>query len=118
MLLHNYVVSDGQAKAGTLSGRLCREEGIEHLIFYFARNAGAVVANRNLYAVAEVLRRSRKSRLIAIAIVLFGALGRRIEAVRDQVQESPCNLLRENIDLTGGRIKGPFHRNLEPARAP
>src|SRR6201981_1257776 len=32
MLLHDDVVSDGQAKAGALSSGLCREEGIEHLI--------------------------------------------------------------------------------------
>ena len=99
MLLHDDVVSDGQAKASTLAGRLCREEGIEHLFPYFGRNAGAVVANPDLNSVAKVLCRSRKGWLIAIAIVLLFALGRRIEAVRDQVQESPRDLLREDIDL-------------------
>src|SRR6185312_7098858 len=59
----------------------------EHLLLYLRRNAGAVVANRDLYAVAEVLGRSRKRRLIAIAIVLLSPLGRRVEGVRDQVQE-------------------------------
>ena len=113
MLLHDDVVSDGQAKAGALSGGFGREEGIEHLLLHFGRNAGAVVANSDLNAVAEVLRRSHKGWLIAIAIVLLFALGRRIEAVRDQVQESPCDLLREHIDLTGGRIKGPLHIDLE-----
>ena len=109
MLLHNDVVSDGQAKASALSSRFCREEGIEHLLLYLVRNARAVVANPNLDFVAEILRRSRKSRLIAIAIVLLFALRRRVEAVGDQLQESPCDLLRENIDLTGGRIKGPLY---------
>jgi hypothetical protein len=56
MLLHDDVVSDRQAKAGALSGRFGREERIEHLFPYFRRNARAVVANRDLYAVAEVLR--------------------------------------------------------------
>ena len=60
MLLDDDVVSDGEAKASTLSGGFGREEGIEHLFLYVRRNAGAVVANPDLYAVAEVLRRSRR----------------------------------------------------------
>jgi hypothetical protein len=91
MLFDDDVVADGQAKSGALSGWFGREEGIEHLLLYVGRNAGAVVANPDLYAVAEVLRRSRKSRLIAFAITLLFALGRRIEAVGDQVQESTCD---------------------------
>ena len=105
MLLHDDVVSDGQAKASALSSGLCREEGIEHLFPDLGRNAGAVIANRDLYAVAEALRRSRKSRLMAIAIALLFALGRRVEAVGDQVQESPRDFLGEYIDLTGGGSK-------------
>src|SRR5262249_54291555 len=97
MLLHDDVVSDGEAKASAFPGRLGREEGIEHLFPHFKRNAGAVVANPNLYAVAEVLRRRRKSRLIAIAAVLFFALGCCIEAVRDQVQKRPRDLLWVDI---------------------
>src|SRR6516162_4787007 len=57
MLLHDDVVSYGQAKASALSSWFCCEEGIEHLFPYFRRNARAVVANRDLYAIAEVLRR-------------------------------------------------------------
>src|SRR5215471_14363014 len=83
----NDVVGDGQAKASAFSSRFCREEGIEHLFPYFGRNAGAVVPNPYLYAVAEVLCRGSECGLIAIAIVLLSALGRRIEAVRDQVQK-------------------------------
>jgi hypothetical protein len=58
-LLHDDVVSDGQAKAGALSSGFCREEGIEHLFPYLGRNAGAVVANPNLNFIAEVFRRRR-----------------------------------------------------------
>ena len=76
---------------------LRREEGIEDLFLHFGRNPSAVVANSDLYAVAEVLRRGHKNRFIAIAIVLLFALGCRIEAVGDQVQESPCDLLRVHI---------------------
>ena len=57
MLLHDDVVSDGQAKASALASGLCREEGIEHLFPYVGRNAHAVVANPDLNFVAEVFRR-------------------------------------------------------------
>src|SRR5215471_9757467 len=113
MLLHDDVVSDGQAEASTLTSRLCREEGIEHLVPDLGRNAGAVVANRDLYAVAEVLCRSRKSGFKAFAVVLLFTFSRRIEAVGDQIQESPRDFLRVHIDLTGGRIKEPLHIDLE-----
>src|SRR6516162_4793926 len=101
MLLHDDVVSDGQAKASALASGFCCEERIEHLFPYFGRNARAVIANRDLYAIAEVLRRSDKSRLIATATVLLFALGRRIKAIRYKVQKCPCDLLRVHIDLTG-----------------
>src|SRR6516165_498877 len=103
MLLDDNVMSDGQAEAGALSSRFCREEGIEHLFPNLRRNARTVIANADFDAVAEVLRPSGKSRFMAIAIVLLFALGRCIEAVRDQVQKCPRDLLRVHIDLTGGR---------------
>ena len=56
MLLHDDVVSDGEAKASAFPGRLGREEGIEHLFLHLSRDARAVIANRDLYAVAEVFR--------------------------------------------------------------
>jgi hypothetical protein len=71
MLLHDDVVSDGQAKASALASRFCREEGIEHLFLYLRWNAGAVVANPDLNLVAEVLGGSSKSGLIAIALILL-----------------------------------------------
>src|SRR5262245_52303565 len=113
MLLYDDVVSDGQAKASTLASRFCREEGIEHLFLYLRRNADAVIANPDLYAVAEVLCRSRKSRLKAFAVVLLFTFTRRIEAVRDQVQKCSCDLLWEYVNLASGRIKGPLQSDLE-----
>jgi hypothetical protein len=56
MLLHDDVVTNGQAKSGALSGWFGREEGIEHFLLYLERNAGAIIPNYDLYAVAEVLR--------------------------------------------------------------
>jgi hypothetical protein len=55
-LFDDDIVADGQAKPGALSRGFSREEGIEHFLLYVGRNARAVVANRDLYAVAEVLR--------------------------------------------------------------
>ena len=99
MLLDDDVVSDGQAKASAFAGGLGREEGVEHLFLHLGRDAGAVVANRDLHAVAEVLGRGHKGWLIVVSISCLFALGRRIEAVRDQVQQSPRNVLREHIGL-------------------
>ena len=45
MLLDDDVVTDREAKAGALSGWFGREEGIEHLLLYIGRNAGAVITN-------------------------------------------------------------------------
>ena len=71
-------MSDGQAKASAFPGGLGREEGIEHLVPHLGRNAGAVVANRNLYAVTEVLSRGSEGGLISFAVGLLFALSRRI----------------------------------------
>src|SRR5215813_15300142 len=113
MLLDNDVVTNGQAEASALSGGFSREEGIEHLFPDLGRHTCAVVAYPDLYAVAEVLRQGGEGGFIAFAVILLFAFGRRIEAVGDQVQESPCDLLREYIDLTGVRVQGPFHIDLE-----
>src|SRR5262249_46654809 len=59
MLLHDDVVSDGQAKASSLASRFCCEERVEHLFPYFGRNARAVVANPNLNFVAKSFCPSR-----------------------------------------------------------
>ena len=55
MLLDDDIMADGQAKAGAFSGRLGREERIEHLLLHLGRDAGAVVANPDFHTVAKVL---------------------------------------------------------------
>jgi transposase len=60
MLLDNDVVTDREAEPGAFPGGLGREEGIEHLVFYLGRNAGAVVANPDLHPVAEIFCRRSK----------------------------------------------------------
>src|SRR5713101_5201227 len=108
MLLDDNVVTEGEAKAGPFTGRFGREEWIEHLVLHFGRNAAAVVANPDLDAVTEVPGRGSKGGLITIAVGLAFTLRRRVEAVGNQIQKSPCNFLGKHVHLTGVRIKGPL----------
>ena len=57
MLLDDDVVTDGQTKPSPFTGWLGREERIEHLVLHLGRYAGAVVADADFDAVAEVLGR-------------------------------------------------------------
>ena len=41
------------------------------------------------------------------------ALRGRVEAIRDQVEQRPRDLLREQIDLASGRVKGPLQGDSE-----
>src|SRR5215472_5244787 len=113
MLLDDDVMGHREAEPCPFPGRLGREERIEYLFPDVGRNAGAVVTNPDLYAVTKVLRRCRKGRLIAIATIQLLALSCGIEAVRDEVQKCSGDLLWEHVDLTGGRIKGPFQFDSE-----
>jgi hypothetical protein len=81
MLLDDDVVTDGEAKARALAGRLCREERSEQPLLHIGPNASAIVANRDLDAVAEALGRRSKGRLIVAATCFCFALGRRVKAV-------------------------------------
>jgi len=47
-------VTDGQAQPSPFTGRLGRKEGIEQLLLRLRRDTGAVVADPNLDAVAEM----------------------------------------------------------------
>ena len=105
MLLDDDVVTDRQAKSGTLAGGFGREERVEHLLLYLGRNARAVVAYPDFDSVAEILGRSGKRRLVVASICLRFALRRSVKAVGDQVEQRPGDLLREQIYLAGGRIK-------------
>ena len=113
MLLDDDVVADREAKPGTFSGRLGREERIEHLLLHLGRNAGAVVADPDFHAVAKVLGRGGKGRLVVAAIGFCFALGRRIKAIGNQIEQNPRDVLREHIDLAGGRIEGPLQGDVE-----
>ena len=108
MLLDDDVVTDGQAQPCPFTGRLCRKERVEQLPLHLRRDAGAVVADRDFHAVTKVLGRSSQRRLAVASICFRFALRCRVEAIGDQVEQCPRNLLREKIDLAGGRVKEPF----------
>src|SRR5579863_9669057 len=113
MLLDDNVVAQRETKTRSFAGGLCRKKRIEHLFLHLGRNAGATVANSDLHAVAEVSGRGSKRWLITIAVGPALTLGRRVEAVGNQVQEHPCDFLGKHIHLTGVRIKGPLQGDIE-----
>jgi hypothetical protein len=55
VLLDDDVVTDGQAKPSSFTGWLRRKERAEQLLLHLRRNAGAVVANPDFDAVAQIL---------------------------------------------------------------
>src|SRR5262245_61392323 len=113
MLLNNDVMADRQAKAGPFSGRLGRKKRVEHLLFHLGWNTGAVVADPDFNLIAKALGRGSEGWYV-IASIRFGlALDRCIEAIRDQVQKCPSNVLREQVNLARRRIKGPLQGDVE-----
>src|SRR5215472_16961774 len=113
MLLDDDVVTDRQPKAGALASWLGGEEGIEHLFPDLRRDPNTIIPDPNLYAVAEALGRSGDCRLKPVPTFLPLAFGGRIEAIGDQVQEHPRNLLRKSVDLTGRGIEGSLQVDIE-----
>ena len=90
MLLDDDIVTQRKAEPGPFTGRLRRKKRIEHLFPDFGRDAGAVVTDSNFDAVAEIPSSGGQGGLV-IAAVRFGlALGCRVEAVGDQVEQRPA----------------------------
>src|SRR5215510_8432600 len=116
MLLDNDVVADGEAKAGAFSGRLGREERVEHLFFHVRRHTGPIVADSYFHTIAKVFGRGRESRLVVATIGFRSALGCSIEAICNQIKKSPPDVLRENICPTGRRVKGLLELDLKTPR--
>src|SRR4029450_8762269 len=105
MLLHNDVVTDGEPKPGSFSGRLGCEERVEHLFFPPRGNPGAIVPNLDFNTVPKAPCRSHKGWLITIAISPGSSLCCRIKAVRDQVQKHPRDILRKYVGFPSGRVE-------------
>ena len=81
MLFDDDVVTDREPKPRALSGRLRREEWIEHLVLYGSRDACAVVANPDFNTVAEIFGRGSQSGFVVGALRLCFAHRRRVKAV-------------------------------------
>src|SRR5262249_45345222 len=105
MLFDDDVVTDGEAEPGSFSGRLCCEERVEHLFFYFRWNTRAVIPHPIFNTSAGASCRGDQSWFIAIAISLGSTLCCRIKAIRDQVQKHPGNILRKYVGLPSGRVE-------------
>jgi hypothetical protein len=77
-------------------------------IFSFTSGGMPVPLSRIRYfnPVAEAPRPGGKRRLVVAAIGFRPAFGRCVEAIRNQIEQNPCDVLREDIDLSGSRVKG------------
>src|ERR1700741_5326310 len=93
MLLGHDVVADRQAKAGPLASRLGREEWLKELVPDLWGNAGAVVAHVHLDRIAKISRRHLQSWVELLAAALPLAFGGGVEAIADQVQTAPSDIL-------------------------
>src|SRR5262249_27263128 len=113
MLLDNYVVTDGEPKPGSFSGRFRCEERVEHLFFHFRCHTGPVVANPDFHAIAKAFGRGSEGWYVIASVGFRLALGRRIEAVCNQIQKSPRDVLRKDVDFTSRWIKGLFERDFK-----
>src|SRR5262245_6497398 len=105
MLLHNDVVTDGEPKPGSFSSWFRCEERVEHFFFHVRRNAGAIVTDRYLDTIAQILSRGSKSWLVIAAIAFGSAFGRCVKAIGDQIKQSPRDVLWEDVGLTGSRVQ-------------
>ena len=56
MLLHDDIMTYGEAEPGPLSGRLGRKERIEHLVFNVSWNTSSVVPDSDFHPVAKASR--------------------------------------------------------------
>jgi hypothetical protein len=54
-----------------------------------------------------------KPRLVIAAIRVCLAFRRRVEPIRNYIEQRPRDLLREQVDLPRDRIKRPFQRDIE-----
>src|SRR5262249_15610281 len=60
MLFDNDIVTDGEPKPSSFSGRLGCEEGVEDLFFYFRWNTRAVIPNPDFHTIAKAAGRGHQ----------------------------------------------------------
>ena len=93
MLLGHDVVADRETKAGPLAGWLRREERLKELILDFRRDARAVVTHMHLDRITEIPRRYLQCWLEVRITPLSLAFGGGIEAIADQIEADPSDVL-------------------------
>ena len=105
MLFDDDVMTNGQAKPSPFSGRLRSEERVKHLFLHIRRDASPIVPDCYFNTVAEAPRPGGKRWLIIAAVGFCSPLGRCVKSIGNQIEQNPCNVLREDIDLAGGRVQ-------------
>src|SRR5581483_3215116 len=113
MLLRDDVVADREAEPGAFAGRLGREEGLEQLVADLSRDAGAVVAHLDLDRGAVVMRRDAEDRPKPGLAIGAGALVGGVEAVAEEVEEHPGDVLRHQLERFRRRVEIAFERDVE-----
>jgi hypothetical protein len=111
--LDNDVMSDQEAEPRSFPGRFGGEERIEHLVPDLGGDAGAVVANPDFDRVAKLPGGGAEDRLEARVACVDLAPGRGIDAVGNQVQQGPDDLLGIQLDRSRLGIEIVFERDVE-----
>lgn len=100
MLLHDDVVTDGEAEAGAFAGGLGGEEGIEDFGAYFRWDARAVVAEADLDGIAMIDGGDAQDGRVAgaelLELVVDGVAG-----VVEDVEEDAAEILGDAVELAG-----------------
>src|ERR1700730_4467705 len=113
VLFYDDVVAHRKSKPGSFTGRLCREERVEHLFLDLGRNTRAVVANPDFDGIAEIFGCGPDDGIKARTAILRLALGDRIIPVCDQIQEYAGNLLRKHFDHARRLVEVALQSNIE-----
>src|SRR4029453_16018239 len=102
------VVTDRQAEARPLARGLGREERLEQFVLNFRWDARAVVGTPDLARIAKTAVRGVQGWPVRGVPILPGALGRRVKAITEQIEEHPGDLLRRQFDPLNCRVEFPL----------
>ena len=112
VLLDDDVMADRETEASAFARGLCCEEGIEHLLF--SHRAECRCRFREYRSRQDRRGSLSRRRASAHSRRQQRALCHRIEAIGDQVEKHPSDLLRENIGFARGHIKDRSSVMLNP----
>src|SRR6476620_11869999 len=112
MRLRDDVVGDRQAKPGAFTRWLGREERLEQLVSDISGDPGAVVAHMDFHPVSDLLRGDLQRGLEVGGRVPRSHV-RGVEAVAEQVQEYPRDVLRVDLDRRDPIAEMPIQSDAE-----